>query len=56
VSEKKALRRMFGLGRVILISYWRKLHNEERHSLYSPSNFGMMNSRRTRGAGNVACM
>jgi hypothetical protein len=55
VSENRALRRIFRLGRVILIRYWRKLHNEEHHNLYSSSNVvGMIKSRRIREAGNVA--
>jgi hypothetical protein len=36
---------------------WRKLHNEELHNLYClPSIIGVMKSRKTRCAGQVACM
>jgi hypothetical protein len=36
---------------------WRKLHNEELHSLYSsPSIIRMINSRRMKWAGHVARM
>jgi hypothetical protein len=36
---------------------WRKLHNDELHSLYSSSNIvGVIKSRRMRLAGHVACM
>jgi hypothetical protein len=36
---------------------WRKLHNEEHHSLFSsPDIIRMIKSRRMRWAGHVACM
>jgi hypothetical protein len=50
-------RRIFGPKRDEMARSWRKLHNEELHSLYSsPSIIRMMKSRRTRWAGHVARM
>jgi hypothetical protein len=49
------LRRIFGLKRDEVIGGWRKLHNEERHSLYSsPSIIRTIKSRRMRWTGYVA--
>jgi hypothetical protein len=43
------LRRIFGLKRDEVTGDWRKLHNEEFHSLYSsPSIFRMIKARRIR--------
>jgi hypothetical protein len=51
------LRRIFGPKRDEVTGGWRKLHNEERHNLYSsPSIIGMIKSRRMRWAGHVARM
>jgi hypothetical protein len=37
--------------------FWRKLHNDELHSLYfSPNIVRVIKSRRIRWAGHVACM
>jgi hypothetical protein len=36
--EKKVLRRIFGPKRDEVMGYWRKLHNEELHNLYSSPN------------------
>jgi hypothetical protein len=56
VSENRVLRRIFGPKREEDGS-WRKLHNDELHSLYSSSNtFRMIKSRRTRWAGHVVRM
>jgi hypothetical protein len=56
VFENRVLRRIFGPEREEDGS-WRKLHNDERHNLYSSSNIvSMIKSRRTRWAGNVARM
>jgi hypothetical protein len=50
-------RRLFGPKRDEVTGGWRKLHNEELHSLYaSPSIIRMINSRRMRCAGHVARM
>jgi hypothetical protein len=51
------LRRIFGPKRGEVTGGWRKLHNEELHSLYSsPSIIRMINSRRMRWTGHVARM
>jgi hypothetical protein len=56
VFENRVLRRMFGLKREEDGS-WRKLHNDELHSLYSSPNIvRVIKSRRMRWAGNVARM
>jgi hypothetical protein len=48
------LRRIFGPRRDEVTGGWRKLHNEEVHSLYSsPSLIRMIKSRRMRWAGHV---
>jgi hypothetical protein len=45
---------MFGPKRDEVTGGWRKLHNEELHSLYSsPSIIRMIKSRRIRWAGHV---
>jgi hypothetical protein len=50
------LRRIFGPKREEDGS-WRKLHNDELHSLYfSPNIVTVIKSRRLRWAGHVACM
>jgi hypothetical protein len=52
VFENRILRRIFGPKRDIVTGGWRKLHNEELHSLYSsPSIISRM-----RWAGRVARM
>jgi hypothetical protein len=35
VFENRVMRRMFGLKRDKVTGGWRKLHNEDLHSLYS---------------------
>jgi hypothetical protein len=56
VSEKRVLKRIFGPKREEDGS-WRKLHNDELHSLYSsPNNVRVIKSRRMRWAGHVARM
>jgi hypothetical protein len=55
VFENRVLRRMFGPKRDEVTGSWRKLHNEELHTLYSfPSIIRMIKSRRMRWAGHVA--
>jgi hypothetical protein len=47
VFENRVLRRMFGPKRDEVTGDWRKLHNEELHSLYlSPSIIRVIKSRR----------
>jgi hypothetical protein len=49
VFENRVLRRIFGPKRDKMTGDWRKLHNEELHSLYSsPSIIRMIKSRRVR--------
>ena len=49
------LRRIFGPKRDGVTGEWRKLHNEELNSLYSPPNIvRVIKSRRMRWAGHVA--
>jgi hypothetical protein len=56
VSENRVLRRIFGPKREEDGS-WRKLHNDELHSLYSSPNIvTVIKSRRMRWAGHVARM
>jgi hypothetical protein len=56
VFENRVLRKIFGPKREEDGS-WRKLHNDELHSLYSSPNIvTVINSRRMRWAGHVACM
>jgi hypothetical protein len=55
VFENRVLRRIFGPKGDEVAGGWRKLHNEEVHSLYSsPSIIRMIKSRRMRWAGHVA--
>jgi hypothetical protein len=57
VFENRVLRRIFGPKRDGVTGGWRKLHNEERHNLYSsPSIIRILNSRRMIWAGHVAGM
>ena len=56
VFEKRTLRRIFGPKRNES-GEWRRLHNEELHSLYrSPNIVRVIKSRRLRWAGHVARM
>jgi hypothetical protein len=56
VSKNGVLRRIFGPKREEDVS-WRKLHNDELHSLYSSRNIiRVIKSRRMRWAGHVARM
>ena len=55
--ENRVLRRIFGPRRDGVTGEWRKLHNEEFNSLYSPPNIvRLIKSRRIRWAGHVARM
>ena len=54
VFENRILRRIFGLKRDEN-GEWRRLHNEELHSLYRSANIvRVIKSRRLRWAGHVA--
>jgi hypothetical protein len=56
ISENRVLRKIFGPKREAKRS-WRKLHNDELHSLYSSPNIvRVIKSRRMRRAGHVAHM
>jgi hypothetical protein len=56
IFENRVLRRIFGPKREEDGS-WRKLHNDELHSLYSSPNIvRVIISRRMRWVGHVACM
>jgi hypothetical protein len=56
VFENRVLRKIFRHKRKVDGS-WRKLHNDELHSLYSSPNIvRVIKSRRMRWAGHVACM
>jgi hypothetical protein len=56
VSENRALRKIFGLKREVIVG-WRKVNNEEPHNLYSsPSIIRIIKSRRMKWAGHVARM
>ena len=53
----RVLRRIFGPKRDEVTGEWRKLHNEELNELYcSPNTMRVIQSRRMRWAGHVACM
>ena len=55
--ENRVLRRILGPKRDEIRGEWRKLHNEEHNDLYSsPYIFRVIKSRRTRWAGQVACI
>jgi hypothetical protein len=57
VFENRVLRRIFGPKRDGVTGGWRKLHNEELHTLYSlPCIIRIIKSRRMRWAGHVARM
>jgi hypothetical protein len=57
VFENRVLRRIFGPKRDEVTGGWRKLHNEERHNLYSlPSIIRIIKSRTMKWAGHVARM
>jgi hypothetical protein len=55
VSENRVLRRIFGPKREE-DGLWRKPHNDEPHSLYSPNIVRVIKLRKMRWVGQVACM
>ena len=57
VLENRVLKRIFGPKREEVTEEWRKLHNEELNDPYSsPNILRVINSRRMRWAGHVACV
>jgi hypothetical protein len=55
VFENRVLRRIFGPKRDEVTGGWKKLHNEELHSLYSSPSIIIINkSRRMRWARHLA--
>jgi hypothetical protein len=57
VFENRVLRRIFGPKRDEVTGEWRKLHNEDLHSLYaSPNIIREIKSRGMRWVGHVARM
>jgi hypothetical protein len=56
VFENRMLRRIFGRKRNDVAGGWRKIHDEELHSLYSLPNIRMIKARRMKWAGHVARM
>jgi len=57
VFENRVLRKVFGPKRDEVTGEWRNQHNEELNDLYSlPSIVRVVESRRMRWAGHVACM
>jgi hypothetical protein len=57
VFENRVLRRIFGPKRDEVTGEWRKLHNEELHSLFAcPNIIRQIISRGMRWAGHVARM
>jgi hypothetical protein len=56
VFENRVLRKIFG-PKMKEDGSWRKMHNDELHSLYSSPNIvGVIKVTRMRWAGHVACM
>jgi len=56
VFENRVLRRIFGTKMDVVTGEWRKIHNEELNYMYcSPKIFQVIDSRRMRWAGHVAC-
>jgi hypothetical protein len=57
VFENRVLMKIFGPRREEVVGCWRKLHNEELHSLYtSPNTIKMIKSRRITWERDVARM
>jgi hypothetical protein len=57
VYKNRELRRTFGPKREKVAGGWRRLHNGELHNRYaSPNTIMVIESRRMRWAGHVACM
>jgi hypothetical protein len=54
--KNRVLRRIFTPKREKMVVGWRKLHNKELHNLYSSPNIMVIESRKMRWAGYVACM
>jgi hypothetical protein len=57
VFENRVLRKIFVHNRDEVTGEQRRLHNEEHNNLYSsPGTIGVINSRKMRLAGHMACM
>jgi hypothetical protein len=57
VGENRVLRRTFGPKREEVVGGWRRLYDEELHSLYtSPNIVRVIKSKRMSWKGHVACM
>jgi hypothetical protein len=57
VFGNRVLRRIFGPKRDEVTGEWRRLHKQELYALYcSPNIIRVINARRLRRAGHVACM
>jgi hypothetical protein len=54
--ENRAIKMIFGPKRNEVIGECRRLHNEELNDQYSSPNFRVIESRRMRCAGHVACV
>jgi hypothetical protein len=55
--KNRVLRRIFGPKKDDITGEWRRLHNEELYDVYtSPNIIYLIQSRRMRLAGHVACM
>jgi hypothetical protein len=57
IFENRVLRTIFGLKRDEMTGGWGKLHNEEFHNMCSsPNTILIINSRRMRWTGHIACI
>jgi hypothetical protein len=54
VFENRVLRRIYGPEMDEMVGGWRKVHDEERHNVYSFPDIIRTIKRRTRWTGNVA--
>jgi len=56
IFENRVLSRILGSKREEVARGWRRLHNEELHTLYTSPNIRVIKSRRMRWAGHIARM
>jgi len=52
--EKRIFRRVFGPKREEVVGYWRRLHNEELHNLYTSPDIRLIKSSRTMWVAHLA--